>query len=354
MSASGENLVPGVRVLVNGKTLPSRARADLLKVAVYEDVSAPDMFTIELLNWDMLHQTFTWSDSDLFSLGAGVSIAMGFGDDLETLIEGEVTGLEPDFDTEQNPTVTVRGYDRSHRLMRGRRTRSFKDMTDSAIAAEIASQAHLTSKVINSKLVNSCVLQPNLTDMQFLEQRAARIGFEVLVERGTLYFRPVNNDSTPVLRLERTDDIDTINLRLSGLVQDSALSVRGWDPVQKQAVDATANIYDLNSEMQGATAGPTAATLAFGDRPTTAVRASVANHAEAQAVADAAFNHMALGYITGQASSTGNPVVAAGRVVQIDGLGTRFSGAYYVSSTVHGYAPLRGYTTEFSLRRNAA
>jgi uncharacterized protein len=40
-------------------------------------------------------------------------------------------------------------------------------------------------------------------------------------------------------------------------------------------------------------------------------------------------------------------------VVKIEGIGTRFSGSYYVTSTEHAFGPSQGYRTKFSARRNA-
>jgi phage protein D len=62
---------------------------------------------------------------------------------------------------------------------------------------------------------------------------------------------------------------------------------------------------------------------------------------------------MALGFITGEGVAIGNTDLRAGTVVKFAGLGQRFSGSYYVTSTVHTYSPSRGYRTEFSVRRNA-
>lgn len=349
------NMVPAVRVRVNGVLLPGAARDDLINVSVFEDVTAPDMFTITLLNWDMMRRQFTWSDRKLFAIGASVDIEMGYGERLEQLIWGEVTGLEPEYNAEENPTITVRGYDKSHRLMRGRKTRSFKNMTDSAIAAEIAAGAKLLIRLTNSGVVNEYVQQSNQTDMEFLEQRAQRIGFEILVERGTLLFRPLNNSATPSVRLDRTDDLADVSLRLSSLVQPSSLAVRGWDPALKREILASADTDDLNSQMSGAIAGPTAATAAFGYERSVSVRNPVASAAEARKLAIGGLNTTALDYVTGTAACEGRTEIAAGRTVQIDGLGRKFSGAYYVTSATHIYSPKSGgYATEFRIRRNAA
>jgi phage protein D len=62
---------------------------------------------------------------------------------------------------------------------------------------------------------------------------------------------------------------------------------------------------------------------------------------------------MALDYIQGEGACLGRADLKAGIVVNVTGLGKRFSGAYYVTSVTHTFAPKRGYMTTFSVRRNA-
>ena len=138
-------VVPDFQVRINGRDLPSAAVMDLSSVIVHDDVEAPGMFSLRLLNWDMLQLRMTWVDDDLFAVGNAVEIAMGYVDNLTTLITGEITGLEPEFCANEPPIVTVRGYDRRHRLLRGRKTRSFVKVKDSAIASQIASEAGLAA-----------------------------------------------------------------------------------------------------------------------------------------------------------------------------------------------------------------
>jgi phage protein D len=62
---------------------------------------------------------------------------------------------------------------------------------------------------------------------------------------------------------------------------------------------------------------------------------------------------MALGYIRGEGLSIGEPKLRAGIVVKIEGLGERFSGLYYVTSTEQRFSTKKGYQTRFAVRRNA-
>jgi phage protein D len=137
------HLVPTFQVRLQGNDLPASAMADLTSVAVYEDLQAPGMFTLQLQSWDMQRQRVTWADDPIFDVGAAVQIRMGYVDHLETLLEGEITGLELEYDAREVLILTVRGYDRRHRLLRGQKTRSFTKMTDSDIARKIAQEQGL-------------------------------------------------------------------------------------------------------------------------------------------------------------------------------------------------------------------
>ena len=62
---------------------------------------------------------------------------------------------------------------------------------------------------------------------------------------------------------------------------------------------------------------------------------------------------MALNYVEGHGICIGEPKLRAGVLVQIEGVGRRFSGSYYVTSTEHSYRPGTGYRTAVGVRRNA-
>lgn len=350
---STRNLVPTYHVQIGGSRLPPEAAADLVAVTVHEDVAAPNMFVLRMITWEMAQLKVTWADADLFAVGNEVQIQMGYVDQLQTLIVGEITGLEPEFCAGEVPMLTVRGYDRRHRLLRGRKTRSFTQMKDSDIASRIASAAQLTAEVEDSAVTLDYVLQHNQTDMEFLQERARRIGYEVVVENKTLRFRPQQNSQSEVLTLKRDDDLIEFYPRLSSLSQVSQVAVRGWNPKEKAEIVAQAGAGSENSTMGGATSGPSVADRAFGTAIAASVDRPVFSQAEADQIARGRFNAMALAHITGEGLCAGRTDLRAGIVVKIDGAGQRFSGRYYITSATHTYMPQRGYRTAFTVRRNA-
>ncbi|HLK01347.1 MAG TPA: contractile injection system protein, VgrG/Pvc8 family [Streptosporangiaceae bacterium] len=343
--------LPDVSVRVNGAVLPPAAQADLRSVTVQEDLRALSMFTLELHNWDDKQLRISWSDSALFAVGNEVEISIGYVGDLHRVMLAEVTSLEPTFTAGQESLLTVRGYDHRHRLARGRKTRTFVQMKDSAIAAQIAREAGLRTMIDDTKSTLSYVIQPNVSDWDFLRQRASLIGYETYVKDKVLYFRPPKSDDPPASKLSLGADVTEFSPRLATLGQPTGLTVRGWDVKQKQAIVASARVPP---DPPGKKSGATTARRAFGAAPVTVLGQPVRSLAEAGSVADGQFTAGALAYVEGDVVAFGRPLLRAGTVVDISGAGQTFSGSYYITSVTHAVTSEHGYLTSFTVQRTAA
>ncbi|HWN41051.1 MAG TPA: contractile injection system protein, VgrG/Pvc8 family [Thermoanaerobaculia bacterium] len=348
-----EGLAPEVRLRVGGADVPLEAEADVIEASVLQDVSAPGMFAVRLMNWDVDKLQFTWSDDPLFAEGGEVEVLMGYAGDLAPVFVGEVTGLEPEFNADETPTVTIRGYDRRHRLMRGRKTRSFTQVKDSDIASQVAQDAGLSAEAEDTQVPLDYVLQHNQTDLEFLETRARRIGFEVWVEGKTLHFRPRPVDESEVATLHLEEDLLEFYPRASTVGLAGAFEARGWNVKDKEALLGEAAASDAGSTMGGKTLGVDVAEQAFGAAVGAAVDQAPLSQGEADQIAKGQMKEMALSYVTGEGVATGRYDLKAGTVVKIEGCGQRFSGLYYLSSVRHTYTTRRGYRTAFTVRRNA-
>ena len=120
--------------------MPEKFRADLVNVRILEDVEATGMFAFTLKCWDTVEMKVKWIDDELFREGKMVVVHMGYRDQVTKLFNGEISGLEPEFHTSEAPLLTVRGFDRRHRLMKQKKTKSYLKMKDSDIARQIAGE----------------------------------------------------------------------------------------------------------------------------------------------------------------------------------------------------------------------
>jgi phage protein D len=346
-------MTPEVRVKVGGAEIPRDAQLDLLSARVQNDVAHPSSFTLRLNNWDDSRVDMKWSDRDLFKTGSAIEIQMGYRDHLMPLISCEVTGCELSVGVLDPPVFTVRGYDRWHRLMRGKKTTTYTNMKDSDIAGQIASNLGLSAEIEDSGQILDHVLQHNETDSEFLRGRARRIGFEAFVRDGKLIYRKQKHQQPEAAVISREEDGLELHLSLSTMQQVSDVAVRGWDTRGKSAINGAARVADETVMMGGRNVGLQVASDAFGNATADAVAESPSSHLEADQVARAALQRKALSYVTAEGRCIGRTDLLAGVVAQIDGIGKQFSGLYYLESTHHIYSRESGYKTEFLARRSA-
>ncbi len=352
-----EPLVPNFKILINGSLLSVEPETHVTSIMVDDDTELPSMFSFELVNSESDIKDLKWIDEqqELFVIGNEVDIKLGYGDNLETIIAGEITTLEPEFNFNRLPRLTVRGYDRRHRLQRGRNTRTFVQQKDSDIADIIARDAGLTPKTEDSKVIHPYILQANQTDLEFLHERARRIQYEVVVEDKTLFFRPVANAESPVFTLSLEDDLLEFYPRLSSMGQVSEVTVTSYNSKDKenQKFEWQAKPGDEVSRMGGNNSAAILSENAFGIAVETISNQPVMSLSEAEQLAKSRFNHIALLLITGEGVCRGRTDLRSGKVIEINGVGKQFSGQYYVTATSHHYRSSGYYTSKFYVQRNA-
>ncbi len=345
-------LVPNCNILINEKSLSIEASTDLVSILISQDLEVPSMFEFKVITWDLVKQEVTWADNKLFEIGNAVEIQMGYEDDIKTIITGEITALEPEFSQESVPLLGVRGHDLRHRLLRGSQTKSFLNVKDSEIASQIARARGLNAKVTDSKVKLEYVLQHNQTDWDFLKTRAQRIGYEVVVDKKDLYFCPHKNDANKVLTLTYNEDLFEFFPRLSSLTQVSEVEVRSWNSQTKEVVVSKAAAGKEKSKMGGDTTG-SQIIRTFGKSGNRIVDQPMSTKAEADEMALGQFRDISMNYIVAEGNSRGNPDLRIGTVIEVKGIGKRFSGLYYVTTAEHKFSPDQGYQTLFTVRRTA-
>jgi phage protein D len=317
-------------VKVNGQRLEDAY--PVISITVDDHIDLPSMFTLEILSGtDYIGEEELFGES-LFAIGDEIEIRMGYNDVLQTVILAKVTLVEIEVTQSGGPHLIVRGYDLRHRLQRGTKVRTFVKKKDSEIAKQIATEAGLASKVVDSTVVHEYLIQANQTDFAFLKERARRIHYELVVKDNILHFRPVAYDCAPVVTLTYGVNIYEFRAQLSSAGQVSRTQVRGWNSKDKQAVVAESESCVL---LGGKLNGAKLTSQVFGEAQTLITGEPVANLQEARQRADAEFAASALGLIRAEVRFPGSTRINTGIIVEISGFGKRFNGPYYITTVKH-------------------
>lgn len=332
-----------VFIKVNGSDVADTTMDHLLDMVVEDDLDQPAMFVLRFYD-----QRYELTDSEIFKLGAEVKLlgsdAMGRA---MPIFSGEVTALETEQD--QSRTIfTVRGYDLSHRLHRGRKTRTFLKQTDSDIAAMIATDNGLSADVQTSSVRHEHLFQNNQSDYAFLRERAARLGYRLTVSERKLIFRPAERQPPEAPEQKWGENLLAVRSRQTAVAQPSEVQVRSWDPRQKQAIVGRASQATATSVAGDGKSAAAVAQQAFGGARTLSVTDQpVASQGEANQLAQALLDEVADDYLALEGTAIGEPRLRAGVKVKLSGAGKRLSGTYLVTATRHEYTPEQGYRTTF-------
>lgn len=350
---SGQDFyVPAFELNPPGKRLPKDVLHDVVGVTYSDDITKIDNFEITVNNWDAETRTFKYSNGSTFLPGQRLELWMGYRgkEPLRRVMTGEITSLRPTFPAAGQPTLTVSALNVLHRFRTKQETHAYQDRTDSQIAQQIGARLRVP---VHTQPLNEqpypYLLQDNQYDIVFLFERARRIGYELWIEedqstgQSTLHFEPSENLKRITYRLSWGKSLIEFQPTLTTARQVGQVTVRAWDRRRKKAITATAKRSDLGARHDQDVE------QAFNEREeiTSVV---VADQQEANRIARDRLRDIAHEMVKGSGSTVGLPDLRAGRMVRIDGLGSRFDGGYFVTGTKHTFND-SGYVTSFECRR---
>jgi phage protein D/phage baseplate assembly protein gpV len=342
-AANAEQHVAGIDILVGGAPLDPKWRNSMIEMKVVDSLTLPDMALVRLKD-----PTGDAVDSHPLQLGKDLEIkTSGKGEKATTSIfKGQIAAVEPEFGA-QGVVISIRAYDKAHKLNRQRKTRTFQQMSASDMVKKVAGENGLSPKTTSTSVVHEFFQQSNETDWDFIWRLALMHDFEVVVNDSTLEFRPANKGgSEPTTALTYQDSMISFRPRMSGVQQPKTVNIRAWDPKGKKVITGT-SASGVTTSQSGVQRSKVSSDLGGG---TTAIADRVAaNNGEANALAKSTLDRMSDAYFEADGVAFGNPKIKAGGKVQVAGVGKQFSGTYTVTSSTHSFRGAAGYQTSFQI-----
>ncbi len=326
-----------------GSDTPDEIAKDLVEVRVESSLHLPDV-TVIVLN----DPSLKWVDDERLEPGKPVQVFARFTKREQKIFDGEIIEMEPDYRTE-TMQLTIRAFDRLHALMRGRRARSFVNMSDSDIITKIADEAKLKTDLGPMPEVHDYVFQENETNLEFLQRRAAALGYMLYVTEKILHCKEGRTASENA-KLKWHESLLEFHPRLTSLEQPTEFTVRGWDPKAKQAVIGTKKKGETRLKIGEKRDGGALAQEAFHlEAPWLVADTPVRKQSVAEKMAQAVADSFSDRFVVADGACQGNPNVIAGASLELEAVGKRFSGTYFVTNAVHHFTLSQGYRTEFTV-----
>ncbi len=344
MSATSDRNVALYSVLIDGAEVDETLSRRIREVRILSYLRLPDMCTISVVYKKGNEGEDQPIDSHPFDIGKLLEVKLGARDALTTtsLFKGQVVSQELNFGA-GGVELMVRGFDRSHALIRARKVRTFQNQTSSDIVSKVLGDAGFSAQCDSTGDPHDFMQQDNETDWDFIWRLAERVGFEFVVQDTNAYFRKPSADN-PV-QLEWPQTLRSFSPRVTATQQAQQVTLAAFDPTTKQPISVTASspnqVARIGVERSSVASAFDGADIHIASEP-------VKSQSEGQAVAQALLDKLANGYIAAEGVSDGNPNIRAGTCVQVGGLGQKFSGLYRVAAATHILRGGATYETHFA------
>lgn len=286
-----------------------------------------------------------FEDGSVLKLGARIAVSAGDESASTPIFTGKITAMEGVFTEDSAPELVVFAEDAFQQARMTRRTKRHDNATVASLATDLASKVGLTPQVTGLSANIGVQVQLNESDLAFLQRMLARHDGQMWVKGNDMHVAPRGDVREGAIELELPGQLRRARVMADLAHQVTALTVTGWDPAQGQRVKGRST--GANPGPGSGREGKSLLSEALGDREEHVGNLVATDNDEAQALADAAFDHAARQFVRVDAMAEGNPALRVGTHVTLAGLGPRFGNEYYVTSATHRYDNEQGYITCF-------
>ena len=369
---------PQFEIVLKGQRLDPFVVRDVLEVTYTDDVDNLDFFEFTLADWDPVTRlpkySSPWTKEGQpvvidgqkvpnFEPGADLELRLGYQttSPLTLMLKGEVVSITPNFPAAGAPTCRVRVLNYLDKLRRAKVTGTFtgKPIEIAALIAHAAGVGAVQLPAGGPTGESRQDALANVVALDEIRRRAKDANLLVRLEEEangttTLAFDPPFGKD-PVVSLAWGVNLINFAPQLSTRRAVETVIVRNVDPNAEggaQRIEEHATWSDL-PKLDPAALGPRGI-----DEIQSALRGNVEEITSAEVRSKEAAKELAIKtleaiaseLVQGSGSTVGDPRLRAGAVIEIAGLGPRFSGNYRLKQTTHSIGGA-GYTTSFSANK---
>lgn len=342
--------VPTFEIDIGGETQFSPAKGQASSVTVTTAIEKANRLSFSVAGvYDQTKRDFTGLADAGLTLGTEITVKLGYGGELSTIMAGKITDVQPQFPAGSSPTVKVVAYDHRYFMNQGSEDRSWNNETVESATRSIAQNYGFTE--VN---VGSCTPAPDVSSapkqeikqlvqdaesgLEFLRRLIKRHNYELFSREGKLCVRrpeTLEGNPTPSVTLAYGEGLRSY--QLTGRSQTDnvkKVTYRGTNPRTGETVSGS-------SERK----------KAEGADEQRLFKAPAESNDEAESRAKAAANEIDHAR-QGTATTLGLPDLRIGDWLRLTGLGSiqnrSYDGLYYLREVDHRLTD-SGYTTNLTM-----
>lgn len=284
---------------------------------------------------------FPLSNAATFVPGAEVEILAGAGSDPVPVFKGVVVRQAIRVRDNAASQLVVECRHAAAKLTVGAKNAFFFAQTDSEIISALLDAAGVVAEVEATGVSHPQQVQFRCTDWDFLLTRAEANGKLVFTNDARVEVKAPRLSGRPALTLQYGATILELDAEIDARSQFAAVKSLSWDPAQQALVEREA--ADPGVAGPGNLAGDDLAAVAA--LPSFELRHAALAEDEAQAWADAQWLKSKLSKVSGRAKCEGIATVNPGDLVELAGVGERYSGTVLVTGVRQDFDTVQGWKT---------
>lgn len=320
-----------VTVFSNGTALPDTV--GFASVTVSRAANTIPYARLVVADGDMASQSFPISDAETFKPGSAVTIKAGYDDQETTIFEGIVVRQGLKITGQNYSRLVIECRDKAAAMTIGRKNANYVDQSDSDILSTLFSNAGLSTDIAATNLKHKEIVQYYCTDWDFAVARAEANGMLVVVTDGKAVVKTPDMSQAAALSVTYGTDLIEFEADIDARSQIASAQGFAWDPKTQATLQGAAVVPPTLNEQSDLKSSDLAKVLGLGtfrlQTPAPLEAAGLKTWADAQQL------KAGLARIRGRIKFQGNALAQVGAMIDLAGVGVRFSGSVFVTAVDH-------------------
>lgn len=318
-------------ILINGTLVDPGYQ--IISISVVKEINRIPTAKIVLKDGDSSEETFKISEKEAFLPGESITIKNGRDGNNKQLFKGVIIkhGIRIKESGESELILDCR--DDAIKMTLGRHNAYFENSKDSEIIESVINKyGGLKSDIESTALSHLEMVQHHCTDWDFLLMRAEANGLLVMVDDGKINVKSPDTKSDPALAVLFGSTLIDFEAEMDARNQWSSVEAQSWDYGAQKLFEHTTN--SVNIKEPGNVSGAKLSE-ALNQNKYELKHTGQAIGEELQVWTKSIMQLSRLSKIRGRAKFIGFGKIKPGQLIELQGVGARFTGDAFVSAIRH-------------------
>ncbi|WP_029274655.1 type VI secretion system tip protein VgrG [Pedobacter borealis] len=324
--------VQSFSITVNGQVLPDAV--GILEIVVTNVVNAIPKAKVVVMDGSAAAQNFDLSNGTNFIPGAEISISAGYNGENEVIFSGLIIS-QTIRANEDGSQMEIDCRDKAVKLTAGRKNKIWEDASDSDAITDLVGQNGITADIDGLGLQHKQLVQFNCSNWDFIVTRAELNSALVIAEAGKLTIGMPNASQESTATYTYGSEIYDFEAQMDARTQYPQVLTKNWNYTNQEVKEGTSVAKTL--PQQGNISGDDLAEVLGWEDNSLYHSGNVAEQ-ESTEWATAQLFRSRLNRVIGNFRVQGDNKLKPGIIVELLGIGERFSGKCWVTGIIHSYS----------------